>query len=241
VARIISFDADLARRGAAVGQLRAWVAELFAARTSQPRSRDIVQAIMSLAGEPASDLTEEELYSGVEVLALGGIGTSADLIGAIVCILSRDPDLQDRVRNDLRLVPALVEEALRLEPPLAVVFRTATRDVSIDGHHIERGQKVGLFIGAANRDPAVFDRAEYVDIDRERNPHLTFNAGVHRCLGSNLARLQVKVAVEQLLTRLSPFRIPAGGRVEYLTRQERGPCSVPLEFTPGARLAGSGR
>jgi cytochrome P450 len=236
-ARIISFDADLARRGAAIGHLRAWVAGVFAARPAQPNSPDVVQAVAHLR-DTGVDFTEEELYTGLEVLALGGIGTSADLIGAIICILSRDPDLQERVRNDLGLVPALIEEALRLEPPLTVAFRTATCDVTIAGQDVKKGQKVGLFFGAANRDPAVFDHPHEVDIDRTQNPHLTFSAGVHRCIGSNLARLQVKVATERLLTRLSPFRIPDGERVEYMTRQERGPSSVPLEFPPGKKLAG---
>jgi cytochrome P450 len=235
-ARDVSFASDPAKRGEGARALRSWVTDLFASRASSA-VHDVVGAVMSLR-HPASDLTEEEVLSGMEILALGGIGTSADLIAAIVCILSDHMDLQERVRNDLGLVPALVEEVLRLEPSLTVAFRTATRDVVINGCEIRKGQRVGLFFGLANRDPAWFDHPEEVDIDRARCPHLTFNAGVHRCLGSNLARLQVKVAVEQLLTRLSPFRIPPGAKVEYLTRQERGPSSVPLEFTPGARRAG---
>jgi cytochrome P450 len=234
-ARIISFDDDPVKKGEAIGHLRAWVAGFVAARASRPTSPDVVQAVVCL-GDTGVDFTEEELYSALELLALGGIGTSADLIGAIVCILSRDPDLQARVRNDLGLVPGLIEEALRLEPPLTVAFRTATCDVTVAGQDIKKGQKVGLFFGAANRDPAEFDHPQEVDIDRAPNPHLTFSAGVHRCIGSNLARLQVRVAVEQLLTRLSPFRIPGGARVEYMTRQERGPSSVPVEFPPGKTL-----
>jgi cytochrome P450 len=237
LARIIGFDADLAKRGEAIGHLRRWVAGVFAARAFQPDSSGVVQAVRCLR-DTGVDFTDEELYTGFEILALGGLGTSADLIGGIVCILSRDPDLQQRVRSDLGLVPALIEEALRLEPPLTVAFRTATCDVTIAGHDVKKGEKVGLFFGAANRDPAVFDHPHQVDVDRTQNPHLTFSAGVHRCIGSNLARLQVKVATERLLTRLSPFRIPDGERVEYMTRQERGPSSVPLEFPPGKKLAG---
>ena len=115
-----------------------------------------------------------------------------------------------------------------------MLFRTATRDVEIAGQQVRKGDKVGLFFGAANRDPAVFDRPDEVDIDRPRNPHLSFGAGVHRCVGSNLARLQVRVAVEQLLARLSPFRLPEGAKVQYAGDLSRGPLSLPLEFTAGS-------
>jgi cytochrome P450 len=235
--RAITFESDQAKRGEGIRHLRTWVAELFEARAQQAETPDVVQAVMGLR-HTGVNFTDEELQTGLEILVLGGTATSADLIGAIVCILSRDPDLQARVRNDPGLVPALIEEVLRLEPPLTVVFRTATRDTTIAGHDIKKGQKVGLFFGAANRDPTKFEHPLAVDIDRTQNPHLTFGAGVHRCVGSHLARLQVKVAIEQLVTRLSPFRIPDGATIEYMTRQERGPSSVPLEFPPGRTLAG---
>lgn len=235
--RAITFESDLAKRGEGVAHLRSWVAQVLAARENGPDTADVVDAVMRLP-RTGVDFSEEELHTGLEILVLGGTATSADLIGAIVCILSGDLDLQRRLRHDLALVPALIEEALRLEPPLTVVFRTAARDVMIAGKAIKKGQKVGLFFGAANRDPALFECPYEVDIDRTHNPHLTFGTGVHRCVGSHLARLQVKVAVEQLLTRLSPFHIPDGAHVEYMTRQERGPSSVPLEFPPGPRLGG---
>src|SRR5207302_4542950 len=102
-----------------------------------------------------------------------------------------------------------------------IMFRTVTRDVEIDGQHLKEGDKVGLFFGAANRDPTVFERPDEVDIDRPHNRHLTFGAGTHRCIGSNLARLQIRVAVEQLVTRLSPFRMPEGAEVVYFSRLAR--------------------
>ena len=101
-------------------------------------------------------------------------------------ILCEHPDLQERVRDDLSFVPALIEESLRLEPPLPLMFRTARRDVELAGQQIKAGDKVGMFFGAANRDPAVFERPEEVDIDRPHNRHLTFGGGPHRCIGSNL-------------------------------------------------------
>ena len=149
-------------------------------------------------------------------------------------VLCEQPDLQERVRDDPSLIPRLIEECLRLETPLPLMFRTATRDVEVAGQHIEKGDKVGLFFGAANRDPTVFDHPGEVDLDRPHFRHMTFGAGVHRCIGSNLARLQIRVAMEQLVSRLSPFWIPEGAVIEYSTLQARGPSSIPLEFAPSA-------
>jgi cytochrome P450 len=91
-----------------------------------------------------------------------------------------------------------------------------------------------MMLAAANRDPEVFDHPDDVDIDRPHNRHLTFGAGVHRCIGSNLARLQIRVAMEQLVSRLSPFRIPEGAVLEYASQQARGLSSMPLEFRIGS-------
>jgi len=229
-ARALSFDPDKQKKAEAAANMRAWASRVFAARKAEPQVSDVVNAVMHL--EDSGDSFEEhELYSGLQILAQGGIGTSANLIGSIVLVLCQHPEIQERVRRDPRLVPALVEEVLRLEPPAAMLFRTATRHAEIAGQQVKKGDKVRLFFGAANRDPAVFDRPDDVDIDRPRNPHLSFGAGVHRCVGSNLARLQVRVAVEQLLARLSPFRLPEGTKVQYAGDLSRGPLSLPLEFT----------
>lgn len=239
-ARAVSFDPDPAKKAEGVAHLREWVIKVFEERRQRDQADDVVGAVMRLT-ETGTDFTDEELYSGLQILVMGGLGTSADLIGATVVLLSEHTDLQGRARDDLSLVVDLMEEVLRLEPPVVMEFRTATRDVDIAGKHVKKGDKVGLFFGAANRDPAAFERADEVELARSANPHLAFGAGVHRCIGSHLARLQVRVAVEQVLERLSPFRIPDGGRVEYISDQERGPSSIPLEFRPGPRRsAGNG-
>ncbi|HUJ64311.1 MAG TPA: cytochrome P450, partial [Acidimicrobiales bacterium] len=121
-------------------------------------------------------------------------------------------------------------ECLRLEPPVPLMFRTVTRDIEVAGRRMKKGEKVGLLFGAANRDPAVFEDPDEVRIDRPHNRHLAFGAGPHRCIGSNLARLQIRVAIERLLERLPPFRLPDSAEITYLSGQARGPASVPLEF-----------
>ena len=229
-ARLISFESDDPEkfaRGAA--DLRQWASGVLAAREGEGRAHDVVDAVMHLR-DNGEFFADHELLSGLQILAQGGIGTSASAIGVIMRVLAEQPDLQGQVRKDRALVPALMEECLRLEPAVALMFRTVTRDIEIDGNRIRKGDKVGLFFGAANRDPAVFECPDEVHIDRPHNRHLAFGAGPHRCIGSNLARLQIRVAIERLVDRLPPFGIPDGAEINYLSGQARGPASVPLEF-----------
>jgi cytochrome P450 len=231
-ARMISFESDdPAKFAQAAANLRAWASSVFASRSGQPRAYDSVDAVMHLH-DTGESFADHELMSGLQILAQGGIGTSASVIGVIVRVLSEHPGLQERVRQDPVLVPVLIEECLRLEPPVPLMFRTMTSDVELGGRRLRKGEKVGLFFGAANRDPKVFERPDEVNIDRPHIRHLAFGAGPHRCIGSNLARLQIRVATEQLLARLSPFRIPEGAEIRYVSRQARGPSSIPLEFSP---------
>lgn len=233
--RTLSFDPDPAKKGEAFQHMSDWSRGVLERHASQREpGDDIVDAILQLRDDDP-DATDTDLVTGVGLLAQGGIGTSAQLISSITKTLCDDPALQTRVREDLSLVPRLVEEVLRTEPPVTAMFRTATRDVELAGQQIRAGDKVGLFFVAANRDPEVFERPDELDIDRITNPHVAFGLGTHRCAGSSLARLQVRIAVERLLTRLSPFQVPAGAEIEYMTASQRGPSSIPLEFFPGPR------
>lgn len=239
-ARQISFESDdQVKFAAAAAQLRAWAARVFSQRAeaspADVTEDDIVAAIMRL-GEDGEPWLAEEHASGLQILAQGGIGTSASVIGSVMLELCANPELQARVRADRSLIRGVVEEVLRLEAPVPLMFRTARQDVEIDGQRIKEGDKICLIFGAAGRDPAVFEHADQFDLDRPHCRHLTFGAGVHRCIGSNLARLQIRVAIEQLVTRLGEFRIPEGGTVGYSSRQSRGPSSIPLEFTGAGHL-----
>lgn len=237
-AHVISFEnEDRGKLIEAVGQLQAWAAEEFAAREAQPGSGDIVEAILRLGRVDGVDdgrFTDSDRLWGLQILVQGGIGTSASVIGSAMLALARDPDLQQRVRRDPSLIPGFLEEVLRTESPLPIVFRTATDDVEVAGRRIAKGDKVCLVFGAAGRDPEVFERPREIDLERPHCRHLSFGAGVHRCIGSNLARLQMRIALEQLLSRLGPFSIPDGAEVTYDGTMARGPASIPLRFPPAA-------
>jgi cytochrome P450 len=229
-ARVISFESDDPVKFAdAAAKLRAWAAGVFESRSGRPELDDLVDAIMHLNDE-GKTFEDHELRSGLQILAQGGIGTSASAIGAIVLALCADQDLQRRVRQDPSLIPTLIEECLRLEAPVPLMFRTAQHDVEVAGQQIKQGDKVCLVLGAAGRDPEVFEHAGDVDLDRPHCRHFTFGVGVHRCLGSNLARMQIRIAIEQLLARLGSFHVAEGSSVQYSSRQSRGPSSIPLVF-----------
>jgi cytochrome P450 len=228
-ARIVAFTTDPHQRAEAAARVRAWASQVFEARAAQPERGDIVDAVRHLRATGAA-FSDDELLTGLAILAMGGIGTSSSAIGSIMRLLSEHRDVQRRVRQDLDLVPAVVEETLRMEPPLSMVFRTVTRPVPEPGREMQPGEKVCVLFGAANRDPAVFERPDEFDIDRPHDRHLTFSGGPHRCIGSNLARLQIRIAIEQLLLRLGEFRIAEGASVEYAPPNlARSVWSLPIE------------
>jgi cytochrome P450 len=228
-ARAVSFESDQQKRAEGQARMRTWAAKVLDARSKESCPEDIASAVLRI-GDSGQPIAEHEYQSGLAILASGGIGTSASVIGAAMRILAEDRDLQQRVRANPALIPALVEETLRIEPPIPLMFRRVRRDVEIAGQQLQQGDWLALFFGAANRDPAVFEHPERVDIDRPHYRHLTFSAGPHRCIGSNLARLQIRIAMEQLLSRLSPFWLPENATFEYVSQQARSLMSMPLEF-----------
>ena len=122
--------------------------------------------------------------------------------GGLLALIEH-PDQLQALRSDLDQLPTAVEEMVRWTSPSPSKRRTATCAASLGGHQVEAGQKVQIWEGSANRDPLVFDDPDTFDITRKPNPHLGFGQGVHYCLGANLARLELRVLFEELLTRFS--------------------------------------
>jgi cytochrome P450 len=164
-------------------------------------------ALTGLA-EAAGSLTEEEAISNAAVLLFGGIETTEGMIVNAVLHLLSSPAQLALVRADPGLVPAVVEESLRLEPAAAVVDRYATRDTRLGAAVIRAGDQVTVSIAGANRDPAVFADPDAFDVRRPNaGRHLAFAHGPHFCLGAHLARLEAQVAVGTLLSRLPGLRL----------------------------------
>ncbi len=170
----------------------------------------------SLLAEAAGPLTEAEAVSNAAVLMFGGIETTEGMIANAVLHLLSHPGELGLVLADRGLIPAAIEESLRLEPAAAVVDRYATRDTRLGGADIRAGDQVTVSIAGANRDPAVFRDPDRFDIRRpDAGRHLSFAHGPHFCLGAHLARLEARAAIETLLAlprlRLDP-RSPSAPR-----------------------------
>ena len=162
----------------------------------------------SLLAEVTGPLTETEAISNAAVLLFGGIETTEGMITNAMLHLLSDPGTLELVRTNRGLIPAAIEESLRLEPAAAVVDRYATRDTQLGDARIQAGDQVTVSIAGANRDPRIFSDPDTLQIRRPNaSRHLAFAHGPHFCLGAHLARLEARIAVETLLDRLPRLRL----------------------------------
>jgi cytochrome P450 len=218
---------------AAVMAIAGETAKEVAARRSAPTD-DLMSALMAaeVAGRPLSD---DELLGFVMLLMLGGMDTTSGLTGNTLVELDRDPALRERLRSQPELVPEATEEFLRHDTPSQGLSRYVTRDAEFRGRHLKEGDRVLLMYAAANRDPAVFDHPDEIDLDRPHYRHMAFALGAHRCLGSNLARLMFQIMITTVLERIPDFRI-SGELVRYPDAGDvYGVQHLPVSFTPGPR------
>lgn len=168
------------------------------------RTEDLIGRIATLEDPAFSD---EDLLSLCVGLILGGVRTTGDLLGHSLWELEVDRDLRERLRTEPQAIDAAVAEFLRMFTPAFGLARTAREDVEIGGVTIKAGQRVLSSFHAGNHDPAVFPEPERIDIDRTSGRHLSFGIGTHFCLGSWLARMEARVALEQVLLRMPDYRI----------------------------------
>ena len=190
-----------------------WVRTLMARRRNEPRRDDLIDAVLfgTVAGRP---LTDEEAQGAIQILTLGGFLTTADATCNLVVALIEQPELQDRLREDPSLIAPFIEEVLRLEPPVTSRPRRCALTAEVRGTEIPVDARVMVNLVAANRDPSEFDRPDELDLDRKQNRHLSFGAGIHRCIGSNVARLSLRIVLEELLSRLADIRYADGAQVQ---------------------------
>ncbi|MCK6625392.1 MAG: cytochrome P450 [Anaerolineae bacterium] len=170
----------------------------------RPPETSLLAAVASGAG----GLSDDQIVSNAAVLLFGGIETTEGMIANALYFLLTQPDILNRVSRNSSLLPAVIEESLRLEPAAAVVDRYAVQDVRLGQAQIEVGELVQVSLAAANRDPAVFANPDTFDPFRPNlRSHVTFAQGPHVCLGLHLARLEAHVALAQLLARLPALQL----------------------------------
>lgn len=187
--------------------------------------------MLRLQSPDASELMQDELLMFLTLLMPAGHETTRNALSGGLVALGAHPDVQARVAADPSLIPAATEEILRYVSPVLSFTRTVTAATELAGTRLVEGDRVLLLYGSANRDAAVFGDPDRFDIDRDPNPHLAFGIGPHFCLGANLARLEIRILLEELLGRLPDVR-PDGDAVRLPSTIVRGIESLPVTFTP---------
>ena len=178
-------------------------------------------------------LSPQHVVGTIILLMVAGIDTTWSSIGSSIWHLAQHPSDLQRMVNEPELLPTAIEELLRMYAPVTMA-RIVTEDAEIGGCPVKRGDSVLLPFPAANRDPEVFPDADKVIIDREENRHVAFGLGIHRCLGSNLARLELRVAVEVFIQRFPKFELADPSSVTWSLGQVRGPRKLPVRVTQRA-------
>ncbi len=206
--------------------LTGYLQDLMRERRANPD--DSILSALIAAEEEGDRLSPSEVVSTALLLLIAGFETTVNLIGNGTVALLSDPDSWDRLRQDRALVPAAIEEMLRYDSPVQLTSRIATEDIEVGGRVIAAGRAVIVFIGGANRDPRVFEQPDEFRIDRpDPGRHLSFSLGSHHCLGASLARLEGRIAIEEL-TRLYPALELAAPPTRRSLLVLRGFESVPV-------------
>lgn len=235
--RLIGFDDPEFQNSIDDGRMAAMEIYMYANQLAMQRrerpQNDIVTRL--LQGEVDGErLTEQEFDSFFLLLAIAGNETTRNLISGGMQALIEHPEQWQRLKANPALMPTAVEEMLRWVSPVMHFRRTATRDVELGGQKIKEGEKVVIFYPSANRDEEIFPNADTFDIGRTPNEHIAFGIGEHFCLGSNLARLEIRVIFEELVRRLPDIEL--NGPVRRLRSNFiNGIKSMPVRFRPEER------
>lgn len=196
-------------------------------RKKNPRENDLITELLNSGDK--YPVTDQYVLGVCNLMLVAGIDTTWSAIGSSLWHLAQHPEHRRQLRDNPDLWPTAIEELLRAYSPVTMA-RVATEDVELQGCPIKAGEKVLLNFPAANRDPEVFERPDEVDFDRPENRHVAFGAGIHRCAGANLARMELRVAIEEWLRRIPEFRLEPGTEVTWAGGQVRGPRTCPVVF-----------
>ncbi len=180
-------------------------------------------------GEPVPD---DHILGTCFLMLVAGIDTTWSAIGSALWHMAQHPEHRAQLREQPELWPSAIEELLRAYSPVTMA-RVLTRDVEFEGCPMKGGDRVLMPFPAANRDPEVFEHPDEVILDREHNRHVAFGSGIHRCAGSNLARLELRVAVQTFLERIPEFELVDLDAVTWAGGQVHGPRVCEVVFPAG--------
>jgi cytochrome P450 len=219
-------DPETARQ--ATRDILAYFGEHVAARRAEP-SDDLI-SFLAEATFDGGPLTEKHILGTCFLLLMAGIDTTWSGIGSSLWHLATHTEDRRRLVAEPALIPTAVEEFLRAYSPVTMA-RVAVADTEVGGCPVHAGDKVLLNFPSGNRDPEKFERPDEVLIDREQNRHFAFGIGIHRCIGSNVARMEMRVAIETWLARFPGFHLDPDAVVRWGGTQVRGPREVPVQLS----------
>src|SRR5664280_69974 len=190
---------------------------------------DLISTLMNARDKNGQPLSDVHVLGSLRLLLIAGIDTTWSAIGASLWHLAKTPADRARLIAEPELMPTAVEELLRAYSPVTM-GREVMKETVIRGCPVKPGNMVLLSFPAANRDPAAFPDADKVVLDRKENRHAAFGLGIHRCVGSNLARMEMTVAIEEWLKRIPDFRLDTAGQGKWSEGTVRGPRQLPVLF-----------
>ncbi len=222
---VLEFAHDPDRRRRGIVGIIGYLQEAIAEREAEPTDDFISELLNSEHdGEP---ITRDVVMGMCALLLIAGIDTTWSSIGSTMWHLAANADDRRRLIAEPELMPTAIEEFLRAYAPVTMA-RRLVEDADYKGCPIKAGERILMNFPGANRDPEVFPDADRVILDRQQNRHLAFGAGIHRCAGSNLARMELRVAVEEWLARMPEFELVDPALVTWAGGQVRGPRSIPI-------------
>jgi cytochrome P450 len=221
---------DPATRARLNDELYAYARRLVRSRAEEPLDpeTDLISGFLGQT-DGTHTVTEETCVELVRLLLTAGHNSTTGGIGNSIMRVAADAEVQRRLRADPALVPGAIEEFLRLETPVQSMPRWANDDLELNGRTIRAGETVMLHWAAANRDPGHFPEPDRCIVDRSPNDHVTFGRGIHRCIGIDLARLEIRVALEELLARTSWIEL--AGEPVRTTYIRQGVSHLPVRLT----------
>jgi cytochrome P450 len=206
---------------------------LIAARRAEPRD-DLISFLLKsklmMPGEPPRPLTDREIMAHAKLVMVAGGGTSWRQMGITLFALLTHPDQFAAVKADRSLLADAIEEALRWNPTAPYFYRMVMADTEFYGHHIPAGSVLELGLGPANRDPSRWDRPDEYDIHREKQTNMAFGLGTHRCLGMNVARVEIETGINALLDAFPDLRLDADAEAPFMTGglEQQGVSGLPV-------------
>lgn len=188
---------------------------------------DILSSIVlsTIDGVP---MTLDEQVAMLRLLLFGGFATVAIVLSTALHWFALHPDDMNRLRDDPGLMDSAIEEFVRFASPATYLKRTVTQDTVLGCTHLRQGERVLISFAAANRDPAKFEAPDEVRLDRQENNHLGFGIGVHRCIGSLVAKLELRTALEEILERYERVEIDPAGTLKWESGENQGIIALPL-------------